>query len=230
MKRGKLKDPVDIQALRYASYIAKWRFEDFEEQARAYLTNEGAGEFNFNSVYEQFCTEAGADEAPDINADERIILVGSEVQDKLGSVALWLTDHNLDIKVIQVEVYKEGENILLQPRTIVPLPVSRFERVGERSTTGVGRLWVTDGQKWHLEKRCGPITRGMLLKLDEIITTNLDVDAPRWSQKFYLAYRVGSFDSAPMEVVHWSQRVRGNPRQAVTGQKQTFAEKEKPKD
>src|SRR5579885_296377 len=29
LKRGKLKDPVDMQALRYASYISKWSFEDF---------------------------------------------------------------------------------------------------------------------------------------------------------------------------------------------------------
>jgi predicted transport protein len=96
--------------------------------------------------------------------------------------------------VIEVEVYKEGENIFLQPRTIVPLPVSRFEGVGKRSTSGVTRLWVADGQKWHLDKRCGPVTKGMLLKLDEIITNNLDVDGPRWNQKFYVAYRIGNYN------------------------------------
>ena len=31
LKRGHLKDPVDVQALRYASYISKWRFEDFRK-------------------------------------------------------------------------------------------------------------------------------------------------------------------------------------------------------
>ena len=37
LKRGKLKDPVDMQALRYASYISKWRFEDFESLARNFM-------------------------------------------------------------------------------------------------------------------------------------------------------------------------------------------------
>ena len=28
LKRGQLKDPVDVQSLRYASYVSKWRFQD----------------------------------------------------------------------------------------------------------------------------------------------------------------------------------------------------------
>ena len=55
LKRGKLKDPVDMQALRYASYISKWRFEDFENLARNYMGKLGDPEFNFNALYESFC-------------------------------------------------------------------------------------------------------------------------------------------------------------------------------
>lgn len=55
LKRGKLKDPVDMQALRYASYISRWSFEDFENQARNYFGRVGDAEFNFNEKYEEFC-------------------------------------------------------------------------------------------------------------------------------------------------------------------------------
>jgi hypothetical protein len=134
LKRGKLKDPVDMQALRYASYISKWRFEEFENQARAYLQKVKDPDFNFNEWYEQFCNDAGIDEVPDLNSDQRLIVVGSEVKDKLGSVALWLRDHNVDIKVVEVEIYREGETLLVQPHVIVPLPVSRF------AETSVARL------------------------------------------------------------------------------------------
>src|SRR5256885_1691077 len=46
LKRGLLKDPVDVQALRYASYISKWHFEDFENIAINYLNKVGDPDFN----------------------------------------------------------------------------------------------------------------------------------------------------------------------------------------
>jgi len=67
LKRGHLKDPVDIQSLRYASYISKWRFEDFENIARNYFRKVGDPEFNFNDLFESFCSESGIDDIPDIN-------------------------------------------------------------------------------------------------------------------------------------------------------------------
>ena len=192
LKRGKLKDPVDMQALRYASYISKWQFEDFEKEATAYLEARSDPDFNFNELYEEFCREAGVDEAPDLNSDQRLILVGSEVRDKLGSVALWLHDHNIDIKVIEIEAYRQDEVILVQPRVIIPLPVSRFLDTGRAPRGEVSRPWKTDGKSWHLDRRCSASTRAMLLKLNDLIRDNLEVDGPRWNQKFYVSYRVDS--------------------------------------
>ena len=37
LKRGALSDPVDMQALRYASYISRWKFGEIESQARSHL-------------------------------------------------------------------------------------------------------------------------------------------------------------------------------------------------
>src|SRR5204863_8113987 len=113
LKRGKLKDPVDMQALRYASYISRWVFEDFERVAEGYLSG-GLSDFNFNAIYEKFCSDAGVDEIPEkLNSDQRMIVVGAEVKEKLGSVALWLRQHNIDITVIQLEAYRETGNALL---------------------------------------------------------------------------------------------------------------------
>ena len=108
LKRGQLKDPVDVQSLRYASYVSKWRFQDFENVARNYFGKVGDIDFNFNELFESFCSESGVDDIPDINAEQRIIIVGSSVREKLGSVALWLREHNIDIKLIEVQAYREG--------------------------------------------------------------------------------------------------------------------------
>lgn len=112
LKRGPLKDPVDMQALRYASFISKWQFEDFEQQAKAFIGKSGEAEFNFNETFEEFCAAKGIDEAPDLNTDQRLIIMGSETKERLGSVALWLDKHNIDIKGYRNRVVPRWRNDL----------------------------------------------------------------------------------------------------------------------
>ena len=191
LKRGKLRDPVDVQALRYASYVSKWKFEDFENQARNFFGKVADPEFNFNALYELFCEDSGVDEIPTLNQDQRMIIVGSSVKDKLGTVALWLRDHSVDITVIEIQAYKEGGSVLLQPTTIVPFQVRRFADTGRMRPEGTP--WVVDGKKWHLEKRCSSKTRVLFEKLDKILQDNFELEGPRWNQKYYVAYRVNNY-------------------------------------
>lgn len=192
LKRGKLKDPVDMQALRYASYISKWRFEEFENQARIFMGKVGDPEFNFNEIFEDFCSEKGNLESPDLNSDQRIIIVGSELKDKLASVALWLREHNVDIKVVQIECYREENNLLIQPQVLIPLPTSKISEIGKPQTGP--KPWITNGKSWHLDKRCSPATREMLLKIDALISDNFEVDGPKWNQKHYVSYRLNNYN------------------------------------
>lgn len=192
LKRGKLKDPVDMQALRYASYISKWQFSDFENLARNYLNQGNDPEFNFNAFFETFCENAGVDEIPDINTDQRVIIVGSSVKEKLGSVALWLYGHTVDIKVIEVHAFKDGDDFFIEPSTVVPLQASKFAGTGEIKPGG--SPWLSDGRTWHLEKRCSSATKDVFLRLDQIIQENVEVDGPRWNQKHYVSYRVNNLN------------------------------------
>jgi len=186
LKRGKLRDPVDIQALRYASYLSKWKFEDFENQARNFPGKLGDPEFKFNSLYESFCEDSGVDEIPTLNQDHQMIIAGSAVRDKLGTVALWLRDHSIDITVIEIQAYEEEDTVLLQPTTIVPFQVRRFADTGRVQPDGAP--WVADGRAWHLQNRCSLKTHEVFEKLDKILQVRFDVDGPRWNQKYYVAY------------------------------------------
>ncbi len=188
LKRGKLNDPVDMQALRYASYISKWKYEDFENATQNFFGKTGDPEFNFNALYEAFCENAGVDEVPDINTEQRVVIVGSAVREKLGSVALWLYEHRIDIKVIEVQAFKDGNDIFIEPNTVVPIQVSKFSDIGK--PTPDTSPWLADGKNWHLEKRCSPATKKTVLLLDQIIQDNLEVDGPRWNQKHYISYRI----------------------------------------
>jgi hypothetical protein len=188
LKRGKLKDPVDMQALRYASYISKWTDDDFENTARSLLSKPEDEEFNFPDEYEEFCKTAGTDEVPELNSEQRLIIMGAEIKERLGSVAQWLREHSIDIKVIEAELFLDEQTTYLQPQTIIPLPVSRFSTVG-RGSPGE-KLWIADGRTWHLEKRCSPKTGELLLKLDDVVREHLQVDGPNWGQKYYISYKV----------------------------------------
>lgn len=192
LKRGKLKDPVDVQSLRYASYISKWKFDDFESVAKNYFTNLNDQEFNFNSEFESFCENSGIDDIPDINEEQRIVVVGSSVKDKLGSVALWLRDHSIDIKLIKIQVYKNGGELLIEPNVIVPLQVSKFSETGKLKSDS--NPWLGDGKNWHLEKRCSQKTKEWVVKLDELLIEMFDLENPSWKQKHYIAYRINNYN------------------------------------
>lgn len=189
LKRGRMNAPVDMQSLRYASYISKWEFSDFEHHAKNYLGTSDI-EFNFNEVFETFCSNFGIEEIPDINTNQRMIIVGSEVKDKLGSVALWLYERNIDIKIIEIDSYKEGDNLLIQPRTIIPHVVNRFSEVGKVVKADMTKPWKTGGKTWHLEKRMNNKIKEIFLQLDELLKDNFDVDAADFSQKLFITYQI----------------------------------------
>jgi len=189
LKRGKLKDPVDMQSLRYASYVSRWEYDEIEKQANNYFLEKGEKEFNLNEKFEEFCLTAGIEEIPDINQDQRIIIVGSKLKEKLGSVALWLREHSIDIKIIEVSLFKDDENLFLLPQIIIPIPTTEKYELG-KYVSRKDRPWITNGEEWHLNKRCGKEMKDKLIQLNSIIKENFEnVEGPIWNQKFYVSFK-----------------------------------------
>lgn len=56
-----------------------------------------------------------------------------------------------------------------------------------------GEPWIADGKAWHLEQRCSPATKEMLLALDHTIQAEFGIEG-RWDQKRYVAYPVKSLN------------------------------------
>jgi hypothetical protein len=88
--------------------------------------------------------------------------------------------------------YKDGDNYYLYPQTIIPPPTSEKFEIGKRAIIG-DRPWTTNGQDWHLEKRCGKVMKEKLIQLNAVVAEHFpEVDGPNWDQKFYVSYKVGS--------------------------------------
>ncbi len=193
IKRGKLNDPVDMQAIRYASYVSRWPKRKLEELAESYLSQHG-GEDNgatFEEAFTEFASDIDTEGVPSLNGRQRIIIVGQKISMRLGSVALWLREQGIDIKIIEITPFKDpsSDNLILSPQVIIPPPTTE---VGP-GPVGPTDPWIMDGEKWHLEKRCKPKGRELLLAFIEQLTQRFtDATGPVWNQKQYVSFRLGS--------------------------------------
>jgi hypothetical protein len=116
------------------------------------------------------------------------------VKDRLGSVALWPREHNVDITLIEIDCYTSGDGLLLAPRVLVPHQVSRFDQVGKTPDGDGSKPWLADGRSWHLKSRCGSKTATMLGEIDRLVRDTVEVGEPSWGQKSYVSYSVRNFN------------------------------------
>jgi len=192
LKRKNQEDASDIHALRFANYISKWSSEDFEKQARTFYGKDSDAAFNFNALFESFCEDSGAEKIPDINKDQRLVITGSDINDKLSSFALWLKEHGIHITVVELHAYKDEDMIMIQPNFLVQVQPDKISEIEESQPEedAMDTKWKT----WHLEKRCSPETKEMCLKIDKILHDNFDLEGPRWNQKSYITYPIKNYD------------------------------------
>jgi hypothetical protein len=186
------KDKSDFRALNYVSYISKWGLEDFEKQARTFLGKTGDPGFNFNALFESFCEDSGVREIPEINKNQRVVIAGSEINEKVVKFAIWLKEQGLHITVVELQAFRDGEIILIQPNFIVTVQPDKISEIEEShpEEDDLDSKWKI----WHLDKRCSPETKQMCLKLDKILHENFDIDGPLWNQKSYITYPVRNSD------------------------------------
>jgi len=189
VKREDISAPVDIQGLRYASYVAGWKTADLERVATNYL-GEDADEFSLLAQFSSFADWEGADVDVPINDDQRVIIVGQRVKNRLGSVALWLREKGVDIKLVELRPFLDGTELYLEPMIIIPPPsTDKWEKVGSR-VRDEAKPWLADGEAWH-RKRGGEDSFQRLQKLasmmlDKGITTKIS-----YSQKYYVSVYSG---------------------------------------
>lgn len=120
LKRTATADHAELQAIRYAamvsvltsdnvveahqSYLKKWEIDgDAKERIQQHLADT-----EFDEIYT---------ESP------RIILVSAGFSKELTTSALWLNNNGLDIKCIQLQLYRnDQELLLLESSQVVPIP------------------------------------------------------------------------------------------------------------
>lgn len=188
LKRGALRASVDLQSLKYVSYVSRWSYDDIKQQFEMFLQSEWGIDLHgedasFAEVIEEFC-----DDDYELNATQRIFLVGNMVRERIGSVVLWLREQDIDVSIVQFSLFKDDEEELyLDSKTIVPTSdLEKFE-TGESPSD---KPWKVNGKRWHLEERMNEETAALVRQMVDRLAEIDGLAGPSWTQKIYIAFRI----------------------------------------
>jgi hypothetical protein len=117
---------ADQQAIRYAAFCSTMTMEDV---VRLYGEYHDVQQADVETTILDFLE---LEELPELSDRPRIILAAGSVNDQeLTACVLWLRRFGLDISCVELTPYRlpEGEEVLLVPRTIIPLPETRAYQI-----------------------------------------------------------------------------------------------------
>jgi hypothetical protein len=187
LKRDLVGGDADVQALRYAAQVSQWAHEDVRRTAEGYWKSLKIDRGTFAQEVESFC-----DQGYEVNADQRVILAGRDLKPRLGTMALWLRKHALNVTVVAIGVLKDGDRLYLKPQVVIPVPSEDKLRTAV-SIGSSDKPWLVDGQQWHLEQRCSAKGRKIVEALVDLIAAAVpDAQGPNWNQKQYVSWKAGA--------------------------------------
>jgi alkylated DNA nucleotide flippase Atl1 len=127
LKRDGTSTTVDLQAIKYAAYVAAVNFGDVVDM---YAAHHGVSSDDARAVLLELLggTE---DHPPLIDDTPRIVLVAGDFRAEVTTTVLWLVDNsNLDVRCVRLQPFAVGERILVHSEVIIPLPEAEQYRLG----------------------------------------------------------------------------------------------------
>lgn len=126
LKRGDHGGHMELQAIRYAAMVSRTTFQAVVDIYQNTLEKARRGNGangprpNARASLSEFL---GRIELPadDEALDVRIVLVSAGFDKEVTTAVLWLREWDLDIRCVRVRPYRNGEEIILEVETIVPL-------------------------------------------------------------------------------------------------------------
>jgi hypothetical protein len=172
LKRDKADKTTDLQAIKYASYIATFTAEDIQEEYRRFKKSRTEDEITPEEVGEKFSgfledsdkelreTDKGFIDFS-LNDKPRIMLVAGDFGKEVTSPVLWLTqEYGVDFTCVELEAFQHQQRILINSRQIIPVPETeeymakrREKQEKQESSERRGRALNVLIEEGYLEKR-----------------------------------------------------------------------------
>ncbi len=124
LKRDDSGRNLEWQAIKYASYLSRFTFNDIVNMTEKYFSkykDEMSPEY-IKQMFQEFIDE---DNLSDINQKQRIILVSHRFAKEVTSAVNWLiNEYDIDIKCVQLIPFydKDKQSYYIQSTTILPVP------------------------------------------------------------------------------------------------------------
>lgn len=186
LKRDWVGDDADLQAIRYASRVASWDHADLRKLAESYWTSTDQGRGTFTQELDVFC-----DADYELNTAQRIVLAGRRFEPRAGTMVMWLREHNIDVRVVTLGLFRDEDRVYLQPQVVIPLPTEETV-AGKPTPDQADKEWLRDGRAWHLEHQLAANGRAIVEAVVELLAEAVpEADGPHFGQKQYIAWRQG---------------------------------------
>jgi Predicted nuclease of the RecB family len=148
LKRDDSGRDVYWQAITYAAQFSEYAFSDVIDMYESFLKKSGIKESNAKERIEEFVEE----DLENINQKQRIFIVSKEFHQDVLKASLWLSDYDVDIKVVKSTPYKFTDDmIFLDSEVIMPTPgVEDYIDKRAKKAKGISTLHSTTW--WSLDK------------------------------------------------------------------------------
>ncbi|MFY2158278.1 hypothetical protein ACOSZF_22040 [Cytobacillus firmus] len=120
VKRDTTGSNVDFQSLKYASYCARLSPQDVLDIYSEYIINNALQVDAKDGLIEFLEIENEEELNTILNVNQRIIIIGNEIDKRILSVCTWLYENNIDIKCITIKPYKLDNQIIIDTNQIIP--------------------------------------------------------------------------------------------------------------
>lgn len=120
VKRDATGGNVDFQALKYASYCARLSPQDVLDIYSEYIRNYALPVDAKDGLMEFLEVENEEELNTILNTNQRIIVVGKEIDKRILSVCTWLYENNIDIRCVTIKPYKLDNHIIIDTNQIIP--------------------------------------------------------------------------------------------------------------
>ena len=186
LKKGSLTGNVDFQSLKYAAYASYWDWGQLSDQFEKFVgTQWGQAlyeeDVDFNDKLESFCNDEY-----ELNGNQRILLVGEGIRERLDLVVRWLSERDLEISVLEVKMLEDGDQLYLDTEQTIPVPEDSVSGVKPDTTKDP---WKDDGESWHLEEKLNDDAAELLKEVANALDNLDSLDGPHWGQKQYVSFK-----------------------------------------
>ncbi len=120
LKRTESGGYMELQALRYAAMVSTMTFDKAVEYYRDFLQKMRRDDDPESSLLEFLEWDEPDEER--FAQDVRVILASADFSKELTTAVMWLNERELNIRCLRLQLYSDGDKILLDVQQVIPLP------------------------------------------------------------------------------------------------------------